>query len=85
MLPIMRLMPLEFSLDNFTVILSKGEQKGRIFEQVTYLPDNVKKIYFALANSAVIAVTVTLATLPAPRKLIFARLTACPDMFNTTK
>ena len=37
-----RLLPPEPTLDNFTVILSKGEQKGRIFEQVTYLPDNIK-------------------------------------------
>jgi multiple sugar transport system permease protein len=63
-------LPPEWTLDNFRVILSGGAQKGAIFEQVTYLPDNVKKIYFALANSAVIAVTVTLAT------LLFASLSA---------
>jgi len=37
-----RLLPIEFTADNFIVILSKGEHKGRIFEQVTYLPDNIK-------------------------------------------
>jgi len=63
-------LPPEWTLDNFRVILSGGTQKGAIFEQVTYLPDNVKKIYFALANSTVIAVTVTLAT------LVFASLSA---------
>ena len=36
-----RLLPAEYTLDNFLVILSKGEQKGRIFEQITYLPDNI--------------------------------------------
>ncbi len=58
-----RLLPLEFTLDNFTVILSRGEQKGRIFEQVTYLPDNIKNFYTAFLNSAVVAVSVTLLTL----------------------
>src|SRR5215471_4609264 len=56
-------LPPEWTLDNFRVILSGGSQKGAIFEQVTYLPDNVKKIYFALANSVLIATTVTLLTL----------------------
>jgi multiple sugar transport system permease protein len=58
-----RLLPLEFTLDNFTVILSRGEQKGRIFEQVTYLPDNIKNFYTAFLNSAVVAVSVTVLTL----------------------
>ena len=58
-----RLLPLEFTLDNFTVILTKGEQKGRIFEQVTYLPDNIKKFYTAFANSTIVAVSVTVLTL----------------------
>ena len=58
-----RLMPLEFTLDNFTVILSKGEQKGRIFDQVTYLPDNIKSFYAAFTNSAIVALSVTFLTL----------------------
>ncbi len=58
-----RLLPLEFTLDNFTVILSRGEQKGRIFEQVTYLPDNIKSFYTAVLNSTVVAVSVTFLTL----------------------
>ncbi len=58
-----RLLPLELTLDNFTVILSKGEQKGRIFEQVTYLPDNIKHFYTAFLNSAIVAVSVTFLTL----------------------
>jgi multiple sugar transport system permease protein len=64
------LLPPEWTFDNFRVILSGGAQKGAIFEQATYLPDNVKKIYHALFNSTVIAVSVTLST------LIFASLSA---------
>src|SRR5207342_1003988 len=55
--------PREVTLDNFLVILSKGEQKGRIFEQVTYLPDNIKAFYRALLNSTIIAIAVTALTL----------------------
>ena len=64
------LLPPEWTLDNFRVILSGGAQKGAIFEQATYLPDNVKKIYYAIGNSTVIAVSVTLLT------LVFASLSA---------
>src|ERR1700704_2370890 len=60
----------EWTLDNFRVILSGGAQRGAIFEQATYLPDNIKKIHFALINSTVISVSVTLLT------LVFASLTA---------
>lgn len=56
-------LPPEYTLDNFIVILSKGEQKGKIFEQVTYLPDNIKKFYRAFYNSAFIALGVTVLTL----------------------
>jgi multiple sugar transport system permease protein len=58
-----RLLPLEATLDNFTVILTKGQQRGRIFEQATYLPDNIKSFYAALLNSTVVAVSVTFLTL----------------------
>ena len=61
------LLPDGWTLDNFRVILSGGTAG---FSQVTYLPDNVKKIYFALANSAIIAVSVTAIT------LLFAALSA---------
>ncbi len=64
------LLPPEWTLDNFRVILSGGAQKGAIFEQATYLPDNVKKIYYAIGNSAVIALSVTFLT------LVFASLSA---------
>jgi multiple sugar transport system permease protein len=56
-------LPPEWTLDNFRVILSGGAQTGAIFESATYLPDNVKKIYYALANSIMIASSVTLLTL----------------------
>ena len=55
--------PNEITLDNFTVILTQGEQKGRIFDQATYLPDNIKAFYRALFNSTVIAIAVTALTL----------------------
>ena len=58
-----RLLPAEVTLDNFTVILTKGEQRGRIFEQATYLPDNIKSFYAAVANSTIVAVSVTFLTL----------------------
>ena len=51
------LWPPEWTLDNFRVILSQGAQRGRVFEQATYLPDNIKKFHYALTNSAVIAIS----------------------------
>jgi multiple sugar transport system permease protein len=57
-------LPREWTLDNFRVFLSGGAQSsGSIYEQATYLPDNVKKIHYALANSTVIAISVTFLTL----------------------
>ncbi len=64
------LWPPEWTLDNFRVILSGGAQRGAVFERATYLPDNIKKIHFALINSTIISLSVTLLT------LIFASLTA---------
>jgi multiple sugar transport system permease protein len=58
-----RLLPLEYTLDNFMLILTKGQQKGRIFDQATYLPDNIKNFYAAFANSAIVSVSVTFLTL----------------------
>jgi multiple sugar transport system permease protein len=57
------ILPSEYTLDNFLVVLSKGEQKGKIFEQVTYLPDNIKEFYRAFYNSTIVALSVTLLTL----------------------
>src|SRR5260221_6014801 len=64
------ILPPEWTLDNFRVILSGGAQRGAIFEQATYLPDNVKKIYGAIANSTAIALSVTALT------MVFAALSA---------
>jgi multiple sugar transport system permease protein len=64
------LWPPEWTLDNFRVVFSGGVQGNAIFEQATYLPDNIKKINFALINSTIISVSVTLLT------LVFASLTA---------
>ena len=58
-----RILPPEVTFDNFLLILSQGEQRGRIFEQATYLPDNIKKFYRAFANSLIVASSVTLLTL----------------------
>ena len=57
------ILPAEYTFDNFLVILSGGTQKGAIFEQVTYLPDNIKQFYRAFFNSTVVALSVTALTL----------------------
>ncbi|WP_374441062.1 carbohydrate ABC transporter permease [Stella sp.] len=57
------ILPPEYTFDNFRVILTQGEQKGRVFEQATYLPDNIKVFYNAALNSLIVAVSVTLLTL----------------------
>lgn len=57
------ILPPEYTFDNFRVILTQGEQKGRVFEQATYLPDNIKVFYQAALNSLIVAVSVTLLTL----------------------
>ncbi len=57
------ILPAEWTFDNFLVILSGGEQRGKIFEQVTYLPDNVKSFHRAFANSVIVATSVTVLTL----------------------
>jgi multiple sugar transport system permease protein len=57
-------LPSEWTLDNFRVLLSGGAAtSGTIYDQATYLPDNVKKIRYALGNSTVIAISVTALTL----------------------
>jgi multiple sugar transport system permease protein len=58
-----RVLPPEYTLDNFALILSKGTQKGHIFEQATYLPENIKHFYEAFANSAIVSLSVTFFTL----------------------
>lgn len=57
------ILPPEYTLDNFRVILTQGEQRGRIFEQATYLPDNIKAFHRAFLNSLTVALGVTALTL----------------------
>ena len=57
------ILPPEWTFDNFRVILTQGAQKGAIFEQVTYLPDNIKAFYQAFMNSTIVALSVTALTL----------------------
>jgi multiple sugar transport system permease protein len=59
------LLPREYTLDNFQLILSGGARKGPIFEQVTYLPRSVSWFPTAFANSALVGVAVTGFTLAA--------------------
>lgn len=57
------ILPPEYTFDNFLVILTQGKQKGEIFDQATYLPDNVKQFYTAFLNSTIVALGVTTLTL----------------------
>ncbi len=59
------LLPREYTLANFQLILSGGARKGPIFEQVTYLPRSVAWFPTAFANSALVGVAVTALTLAA--------------------
>ncbi len=57
------LLPPEFTLANFELILSGGKEKGPIFEQISYLPASVERFPSAFLNSLVVGVAVTLSTL----------------------
>jgi multiple sugar transport system permease protein len=59
------LLPEEYTLANFRLILSGGRSKGPIFEQVTYLPKSVERFPSAFINSLLVGLTVTLVTLAA--------------------
>jgi multiple sugar transport system permease protein len=59
------LLPREYTLANFQLILSGGARRGPIFEQVTYLPRSVAWFPTAFANSALVGVVVTALTLAA--------------------
>ncbi len=50
------LLPREYTLANFRLILSGGAQRGPIFEQVTYLPKSVERFPAAFLNSLVVGV-----------------------------
>ncbi|MDP4797059.1 MAG: carbohydrate ABC transporter permease [Rhodospirillales bacterium] len=64
------LLPREYTLDNFRLILSGGANKGVIFEGIDYLPNSVTWFRNAFFNSVLVATSVTVLT------LILASLTA---------
>src|SRR5262245_25360449 len=57
------LLPAEYTLANFRLILSGGRTKGPIFEQVSYLPKSVERFPAAFLNSLVVGLAVTAVTL----------------------
>jgi len=59
------LLPAEYTLANFRLILSGGRSKGPIFEQVTYLPKSVEQFPLAFRNSLAVGLAVTVVTLAA--------------------
>src|SRR5215510_12220316 len=59
------LLPAEYTLANFRLILSSGRAKGPIFEQVSYLPKSVERFPSAFLNSLVVGVAVTAGALAA--------------------
>jgi multiple sugar transport system permease protein len=59
------LLPAEYTLANFRLILSGGRSKGPIFEQVSYLPKSVERFPSAFFNSLVVGSVVTFGALAA--------------------
>lgn len=57
------LLPGEYTVANFRLILSGGRQRGPIFEQVSYLPASVGRFPAAFLNSVIVGGSVTLLTL----------------------
>jgi multiple sugar transport system permease protein len=57
------LLPAEYTLANFRLILSGGRSKGPIFEQVSYLPKSVERFPAAFFNSLLVGSTVTFGAL----------------------
>ena len=57
--------PPAVTLDNFLLILTRGEHRENadIGITATYMPDNIRAFYSAFANSTIIAVSVTVLTL----------------------
>lgn len=64
------LLPAEYTLDNFRLILSGGENKGEAFQGIDYLPNSVTWFRNAFLNSVIVAGSVTILT------LVLATLTA---------
>jgi multiple sugar transport system permease protein len=59
------LLPAEYTLANFRLILSGGRSKGPIFEQVSYLPKSVERFPSAFLNSLLVGSVVTFGALAA--------------------
>ena len=59
------LLPGEYTLANFRLILTAGRSKGPIFEQISYLPKSVEQFPTAFVNSLLVGLAVTVATLVA--------------------
>jgi multiple sugar transport system permease protein len=59
------LLPAEYTLANFRLILSGGRSKGPIFEQVSYLPKSVERFPLAFLNSLLVGAAVTFGALAA--------------------
>lgn len=57
------LLPAEYTLDNFRLILSGGENKGESFQGIDYLPNSVTWFRNAFLNSMIVATSVTVLTL----------------------
>jgi multiple sugar transport system permease protein len=57
------LLPAEYTLANFRLILSGGRSKGPIFEQVSYLPKSVERFPSAFFNSLLVGSAVTFGAL----------------------
>jgi multiple sugar transport system permease protein len=57
------LLPRQYTLANFRLILSGGAQRGPIFEQVSYLPKSVERFPAAFVNSLMVGVAVTVIAL----------------------
>jgi multiple sugar transport system permease protein len=57
------LLPREYTVANFQLILTGGRQRGPIFEQVSYLPASVARFPAAFWNSVLVGCAVTLGTL----------------------
>src|SRR5262244_1985697 len=53
------LLPAEYTLANFRLILTGGRSKGPIFEQVSYLPKSVERFPSAFLNSLLVGMAVT--------------------------
>lgn len=57
------LLPGEYTDANFRLILTGGQDKGPIFEQISYLPASVENFPRAFGNSVIVGLAVTLLTL----------------------